>query len=61
VMVFSPSVFPECCALPTFHLLKYITLNDSFPNEPFPLPVISCCAQWWGQSRLIRARPSGSK
>ena len=32
VMVFSPSVFSECCAFPNFHLLKYITLNDSLPD-----------------------------
>jgi hypothetical protein len=53
VMVFSPSVFPECCAFTTCHLLKYIMSNDLFSNEPFPLRVISCCAQWWGQARLI--------
>ena len=54
VIVFSPSVFPECCAFPNYHLLKYIMLNDSLPNERFPLRVISCCARsLGGQARLI--------
>src|ERR1039458_9653967 len=51
MMVFSPSVFPECCALPNFHFEKYITLNSSSTNEPFPFWVIACCARWWWQAK----------
>jgi len=51
VMVLSPSVFHEYCALPTYHLWKYITLNDPSPNNPLSLPVISCCAPRWEQEK----------